>query len=160
MTTYDSTKDTLTHIANVQNEIGYIALDLIERGNQHDWSKLQAPEKEALDVYTPLLKDTTYDGPPRIQEPQFQAYLAHHYALNSHHPEFYTYGIDDMTLMDIIEMLCDWHAATLRHADGSIAKSLEINRTRFKIGDQLLHILENTALALGWIAHTSERNAP
>lgn len=38
----------------------------------------------------------------------------------------------------------DWKAATERHADGDILKSLEINRVRFGISDQLAQILQNT----------------
>ena len=34
--------------------------------------------------------------------------LVHHYEINSHHPEHYKNGIEDMTLFDIIEMLMDW----------------------------------------------------
>ena len=36
-----------------------------------------------------------------------------------------------MTLLDMLEMLCDWRAASLRHADGDIYQSLVINRARF-----------------------------
>jgi hypothetical protein len=47
-------------------------------------------------------------------------------------------------------MLCDWKAAGERHADGSITKSLEINKKRFGISDQLASILDNTRKELGW----------
>lgn len=53
-------------------------------------------------------------------------------------------GINGMTLIDLIEMMCDWKAATLRHADGDIYKSLEINAERFKYSPQLKQILKNT----------------
>jgi len=106
--------------------------------------------------------------------------LEHHYANNSHHPEHYqkqvciicfaeysanfvgycdrcangTFtkepNIAGMSLLDLIEMLCDWKAAGERHADGSMARSLEVNRDRFKIEPQLQSILENTARELGW----------
>jgi hypothetical protein len=49
-----------------------------------------------------------------------------------------------MNLVDIIEMLCDWKAATLRHADGNLLKSIEINKKRFKMSDELESILLNT----------------
>ena len=49
-----------------------------------------------------------------------------------------------MTLIDLIEMLCDWKAATLRHADGGILKSIEYNKKRFGISDELCQILKNT----------------
>lgn len=60
-------------------------------------------------------------------------------------------GVAGMSLLDLIEMLCDWKAATERHNDGSIARSLKINRERFNISDQLQSILENTARELNWI---------
>ena len=53
-------------------------------------------------------------------------------------------SIDKMNLIDIIEMLCDWEAATLRHADGDIKKSIEINQERFRYSDELKAIFLNT----------------
>lgn len=70
--------------------------------------------------------------------------LEHHYANNTHHPEFYPDGIRGMSLLDLVEMLCDWKAATLRHADGDIRKSIEINQSRFKYSDELKQVLLNT----------------
>lgn len=49
-----------------------------------------------------------------------------------------------MSLFDLIEMICDWKAATMRHADGDIRKSLEINQKRFGYSDELKAILLNT----------------
>lgn len=59
-----------------------------------------------------------------------------------------TNGINGMSLMDIVEMLCDWKAASERHNDGDIMKSIEINKTRFGISDQMTAILINTAKIL------------
>jgi hypothetical protein len=56
-----------------------------------------------------------------------------------------------MTLVDVIEMLADWKAATERHEDGDLAKSLEIQRERFGLSDQLVAILRNTAEQFRWI---------
>lgn len=53
-------------------------------------------------------------------------------------------SINNMNLFDILEMLIDWVAATQRHSDGDIYKSLEINRDRFSIAPQLLKVMENT----------------
>lgn len=57
----------------------------------------------------------------------------------------FEHGIDDMNLVDIVEMLCDWKAASLRHHDGNLLKSIEFNAKRFNYDDQLKHILLNTA---------------
>lgn len=65
-------------------------------------------------------------------------------------------GVYGMDLLDVLEMLCDWKAATARHADGDILKSLEINRTRFGISDQLYHILKNTVQRMGWITPAAQ----
>jgi len=55
-----------------------------------------------------------------------------------------------MTLLDVVEMLCDWKAASERTKQGSIAASLTHNKERFGISDQLAAILENTVRELGW----------
>jgi len=53
-------------------------------------------------------------------------------------------GILGMSLLDLVEMLCDWKAATLRHNDGDIRKSIEINQKRFGYSDELKAIFLNT----------------
>ena len=76
--------------------------------------------------------------------------LKHHYEVNSHHPEHYDNGVAGMSLLDVMEMFCDWRAAAQRHSDGTFKKSLVINQERFAISDQLASIFENTRLELGW----------
>ena len=49
-----------------------------------------------------------------------------------------------MNLIDICEMLCDWIAAVERNKNGNIKRSMEENKKRFNISDQLERILENT----------------
>ena len=56
-----------------------------------------------------------------------------------------------MSLIDLVEMLADWKAASLRHADGDIIKSLEINKKRFGISDQLAEMFENTVREMRWV---------
>lgn len=55
-----------------------------------------------------------------------------------------TSSINRMDLVDILEMLADWKAATMRHHNGNIRKSLAINQERFKISPQLSSIMANT----------------
>lgn len=56
-----------------------------------------------------------------------------------------------MTIIDLIEMLADWKAATMRHADGCLRRSLFLNKTRFKIPDEIQAMLVKTADELGWL---------
>ena len=71
--------------------------------------------------------------------------LEHHYANYRHHPEHFEKGINDMTLIDIVEMLCDWQAASARQLNGNLLKSIEVNAERFGYGEQLKQIFINTA---------------
>lgn len=148
---YDSTQDTLEHIAKVEGYLSLCADMLRIRAAQHDDSKLESPEKEIFDAVTPRLKELTYGSYEyKVALDEMGDALKHHYKANSHHPEHYRNGINGMTLLDLIEMLADWKAATQRHADGNLGKSLEINRVRFGISDQLCQILINTAREMGW----------
>jgi len=70
--------------------------------------------------------------------------IDHHYSKNRHHPEHWPNGVEDMTLVDLIEMLADWKAATERNKDGNIRKSIEINSGKYNMSPQLRTIFENT----------------
>lgn len=142
---YDSSKDTLLHIKRVNKLLHAVIADFAQRASAHDASKLESPEKEFFDQYTPLLKQTTY-GSTEYENylSELKAALDHHYKNNSHHPEHHPDGIYGMNLFDLMEMLVDWKAATERHADGNIEKSLDINTKRFNISHELYCILKNT----------------
>ena len=95
--------DTIKHIRNVQYFLNLIVRELIERSRTHDQSKLESPEKEVFDKYTPLLKDSTYGSDEYWQFlKEMKPALGHHYKVNSHHPEHFTNGIIGMTLMDLM----------------------------------------------------------
>lgn len=138
--------DTFRHIERVRNLLSVCVVDLLHRAEKHDQTKLESPEVEAFTEYTPKLANSTYGSE------EYKGFLAaikpaldHHYAHNSHHPEHYKNGVNDMNLLDIVEMLCDWKAASERHNDGNIRRSIEINANRFGLSPQLVKILENTA---------------
>jgi hypothetical protein len=142
---YDAKDETKEHIGMVKVFIDGVRSRLKERAANHDKTKLQSPEAEIFQEYTPKLKGTTY-GSDEYKEflKEMDVALSHHYEENSHHPEHYKKGLEDMNLLDVFEMLCDWKAATLRHNDGDIKKSIEINSKRFKIPAKLSKIMQNT----------------
>jgi len=148
-TMYDSRPDTYQHIQTVQALLFKCVKDLLWRAEAHDLTKLHDPEKAVFDEFTPKLKDSTYGSEEYKSFLQgMKPALDHHYAHNSHHPEHYPNGIKGMSLLDIVEMLCDWKAATMRHADGDLMKSIEINQQRFGYSDELKQILLNTVKEL------------
>lgn len=142
----NSKEKTKEHIKNVASKLYTIVLELQQRAENHDKSKLESPEVEIFDEYTEKLKTSTYGSNEYKQFlKEMKPALDHHYANNRHHSEFHPEGIYGMNLVDIIEMFCDWLAATERHDDGNIYKSIEINKERFEMTEQLSCIFRNTA---------------
>ena len=146
---YDSYPDTLEHIHKVRKNLATAKRLLSYRAEVHDASKLSSEEKPLFDEMTPKLAALSY-GSQEYKEAlkRLGQALEHHYSMNSHHPEHYPDGVADMTLLDLIEMLCDWTAAVERHDDGDLRESFKINKKRFQISDELYGILERSAAEL------------
>ena len=143
----ESIKKTKEHINRVRHFISIMREELLQRGKNHDKSKLSPEELDIFAAYTPKLKDSTY-GSEEYKKflKEMKPALDHHYAdiNNRHHPEHFANGILGMNLIDIIELICDWRAATERHKTGDIRKSITINQERFGYSDELKQILLNT----------------
>lgn len=137
--------DTFKHIERVRNLINICIKELINRGELHDQTKLESPEVELFTEYTSVLSNTTY-GSQEYKDilQKLKPALEHHYCKNRHHPEHHKNGVNDMNLIDLLEMFCDWKAASERHNNGNIKKSIEINGNRFNLSPQLIRIFENT----------------
>ena len=137
---------TMRHIERVRDLINQFVGLLLNRGENHDQSKLEQPEVALFTEWTPKLAGVTY-GSSEYQSflKELAPALQHHYAQNRHHPEHFKEGINDMNLVDLLEMFIDWKASSERHNDGNIRKSIEINANRFGLSPQLVRILENTA---------------
>lgn len=167
--TYDSRVDTWEHITKVRNYLDRVLANIGARAVAHDRSKLVSPEVEMFDEFTPKLREVEY-GSPEYKEclEAMGVALEHHYRENSHHPEHYERGITGMSLLDLIEMLVDWQAASERHSarpqmpaapgrpaapqyDSNMERSIELNQARFGYGDDVKAILVNTARELGFI---------
>ncbi|MDR2412824.1 MAG: DUF5662 family protein [Rickettsiales bacterium] len=73
----------------------------------HDESKLTEPE---LTPYIWLTEEKAGRAILTLeQKEQVRAAVAHHYAANPHHPEFYK-NIADMPMTALAEAVCDWAA--------------------------------------------------
>ena len=49
-----------------------------------------------------------------------------------------------MNLLDVLEMWIDWYCAVMRHADGSMGRSIDINEGRFAMNEQLAAVFRTT----------------
>lgn len=149
MTKAECIVETQKHIENVRKFIKIVTDKLTQRGIDHDRLKCESPELEIFTEFTPKLAKSTY-GSDEYNSflKEMNVALQHHYANYRHHPEHFDKGVNDMNLIDLVEMICDWKAATLRHNDGNLLKSVEINAKRFGMDDQLKQIFINTAKVL------------
>lgn len=151
----DSRPDTYQHIANVQSNLISVIEDLLRRLWVHDKTKLAEPE---LSVFNELgldedLKKIEYGSSEHEKRMEkLKPALEHHYKFNPHHPEHNSDGVLGMNLLDLIEMLCDWKAASLRYATpGNFEDSLKKAQERFGYSDDIARILHNTCIYLGFV---------
>lgn len=89
-----------------------LALDLLNRASSHDVSKFC--REELLNLSLLAFDKNDFKNPECGISDKQRELVSAHWRSNRHHPEhFETY--DDMTDLDIIEMVCDWHARSVEH---------------------------------------------
>lgn len=142
-------RETLLHIKAVNANTTLFAMKMLERGLVHDDSKMESPEREIFAENLEQLGKVMY-GTKEYDEctDRCRPAIEHHYSKNRHHAQFWPNGINDMTLIDLCEMLADWKAATARNKNGNIRKSIEINAEKYGMSPQLRKIFENTVREL------------
>ena len=143
---YDSRQDTYDHISAVRKNLSSVRWLLEIAALVHDDSKLREPEKSMYDEWVPKLRKAEYGSD------EYKAALVgmgeglkHHYEHNRHHPEYFSNGIAGMTLTDLIEMVCDWHASATARGQ---SVNMQVNAERFGIPPVLVSIIENTLKSL------------
>lgn len=143
--------ETRKHILLVGTFLNKCIIDLLIRASEHDKSKLNDNEAPYFDKYTSELSKHEYNSKEyKHCLLKLQPALKEHYAKNDHHPEYFKNGINDMSLIQIIEMLADWKASCSRLANGNILTSIESNQKRFGYSDDIKRLLINTVKYLDW----------
>lgn len=123
-----------------------VCVILMYRAVVHDLSKFGKHEEPYYRKYATRLKKSAYGSDDyKGHMESIKPAINHHYSRNPHHPEHYKNGIHDMTLLDKIEMLCDWRAASRRHTNGNINNSIEIGQKRFDYDDETREKLKRSA---------------
>ena len=143
-------QDTRNHINNVQRYMTNVIADLLNRSFKHDSSKYDAVEAHTYAKVVPMFKGKVYGTPEHkaVGDMLGDAWK-HHEENNDHHTGYYENGINDMSLLSIIEMLCDWKAASLRNPNQIFSESCLLNCKKYGVDEQLTKIIFNTAESLG-----------
>ena len=126
--------------------------ELMTRAKAHDASKFQKHE------YIPYVwmswkrkkGNDKFEYPSKDIESQVKKAIDHHVKSNRHHPEFHS-NTDKMSVLDIAEMVCDWHAFhyefgddTKKWADDNIGKRWKFNKMTTKLIYKYIEVLMNS----------------
>ena len=153
MTNNDVMRDVVKHVRRVATLLMEVVSEIQTRAINHDESKFSEEEFSYFVAETPKLRHLTYNSPEYYESmSRLAPALEHHYKNNDHHPEFFgTNGVEQMDLIQLIEMLADWRAATERHDNGNLARSIHENAKRFEYSLHTKCVLAKTALRMKWI---------
>ncbi len=104
---------------------------MLDRGEIHDESKFIPPERTPYiwltEFHRRRQKGEAFTYPDGV-EAQVKAAIHHHVTTNRHHPEFHT-SPDDMSDIDLIEMVCDWTAIAQELGDNRSSARQWADRT-------------------------------
>ena len=134
------------HISRVRRHINTFIQLLIRRAEKHDKSKLEEPE---LSWWKEMDKEPRYPyGSEEYKQKikRWNKVFKHHYQYNRHHPEHYEYGVSEMTLIDIVEMMCDWLGYKDTTTVTEALKVCDEQMARYNISEELRQIIFNTLL--------------
>lgn len=140
----EETKTLLTilrHQVLVRTYLLRLAHRLEERALTHDLSKFQLDEFAGFVKINQIARERPLDSPEYKASTQAEA-VRLHWSRNSHHPEFYPGGISEMSLLDLVEMVIDWWAASETYNQTTLAESLPIQRERFKMTKEQYRLIQ------------------
>ena len=111
-----------------------LAILLLNRANIHDNSKLVGPELELL--------SSIYGNQSAFIDPKVQLsnnekdVIEKHWENNRHHPEHFE-DFDNMSELDILEMVCDWYARSMQYGTDFLEFVRVRQETRFHFSDEM-----------------------
>jgi len=138
----------LAHNVRVTSYLAYLADAMKMRALIHDASKFSDDEFPGYVRVNRIAREHEYGSLEYMQSIKETGAIALHFAKNSHHPEHYPNGIDDMTLLDIIEMVTDWKAASETYGQTSLEDALVIHTERFGLRNEHLYLIRLVIEAL------------
>lgn len=147
--------DYIQHIQWVMEGLAACQVALGKRALTHDRSKIvPGMERDIYAQVVPQFASVVFGTPEhKAVGDKLGSAWDHHLRHNRHHPEHHSNGINDMSLIDLLEMVCDWKAAGLRKETGGLENSLKTLQAHHGIEPQLAAILRNTFSILDDAVH-------
>ena len=143
----------IRHRAVIQDNLKGIAQMLERRGDLHDLSKFSDEEFPGFRNINHAARGNKYGSPEYKKALETiggeGGAFEHHVERNRHHPEHFL-NQTEMSFIDIIEMVCDWHAASVVYGNNTLRESLEKHHKRFNLSleqwwliNQVVKLLED-----------------
>ena len=145
------------HCQAVGETINHICNHLHNRAINHDKSKYKDDEFEGFCYFNTLDPNLEYGSKKHKEaieriKPYTENTLKLHYSRNSHHPEFHD-NLEDMTLLDLIEMVCDWKSASIvyhnqenvEESKKAFEHSIKICKEKYNFTETQLWIIDQVA---------------
>lgn len=141
---YKHIEDTITHkqffMKSCMMMINYLyenkryedAIEMAKRGSMHDNSKFEIDEIQHF-IQMPICKYKT-KLPNGILTDEQKQLIEMHWKRNRHHPEFFV-NYHHMSEIDIMEMVCDWHARSMQYETDFMEFVFTIPQQRFGFDD-------------------------
>lgn len=124
----------------VENDQLQLGIDLLKRGASHDNSKFNADEFKSLASILESKKCFT-DATTKLSDKEVKA-IEIHWKKNRHHPEYFE-DKEDMSELDILEMVCDWFARSIQFGTDFLPFIKERQRNRFKFSKEKFKVILN-----------------
>lgn len=129
------------HIRTVQRFFTVITNKLNQRSMQHDLSKLNKDEFTGFVEVNQIARTHPYPSPEYTKSLKNNKTIELHFSRNSHHPEFYPNGIEDMSFCDILEMVIDWKAASETYGNTDMETVLLTQQERFDLKEKHIWLI-------------------
>lgn len=120
------------------NEID-LGVGILRRGVVHDNSKFDRCELLGLSEILTQDRGSFKDATVQLT-PDQEKVIEYHWSRNRHHPEYHN-NHEDMSELDIIEMVCDWYARSKQYKTDFIPFVKERQKNRFKFNSEMFELI-------------------
>lgn len=150
----ETVREVIKHRQSVNKKLNFLSKEISKRGEEHDLSKLQYPE---INWLIQMDKEPKYEYGTKEyfqKMKKWNKFFVHHYTNNRHHPDHFQEGVYGMTLVDLCEYISDIISYYDEMHVGDAIKTIEKQKERFKLDEQLSQILKNTLIEyFSWVGN-------
>lgn len=125
----------LQHRGQVAYLLRELARQFEARADLHDLSKFKLDEfSEFVDINR-IAREHAFGSKEYNDSLSGNKAIALHFSRNRHHPEYHEGGVNQMNLVDFIEMVCDWIAASRTYGTTKWEDVITEQKRRFDLSN-------------------------